>query len=106
MNIFQIIHQSIGYARGIYLVSAVYSLAAAFLCCFYPAMAPVCIILKLMCVPIILCLFKSFQGKHTIYFYLNLGISRNEYYAIPVVVELILFALLLTISISIGYVLK
>ena len=106
MNFFQKIRLSSGYAKGIYLISAIYSLAVAGLCCFYPMMAPVYILLKLMCNPILLYLFRSFQGKHTIYFYLNLGISRMEYYLIPVAVELILFALLLTISIRIGYVIR
>ncbi len=63
MNIFQKIHLSTGYASGIYLVSAVYSLDASFLCCFYPAMAPVCIILKLMCVPIISVSSSLFRGS-------------------------------------------
>jgi len=69
-------------------------------------MVPLCVILKLMGIPVILYMFKSLQGKHSIYFYLNLGISRIEYYAIPVVVEFVFFVLLLIISISIGHAIR
>lgn len=104
MTIFQKIRLSARYGRGIYLASAIYSLAAAVLCFFKPMSGPTCIIFKLSAIPIILYLFKSLQDKHAIYFYLNLGISRIEYYAIPFVVDFVCFLILLTISISMGYV--
>lgn len=100
MNIVQKIKLSVHYGRGIYLVSAIYSLAAAGLCCFYPMLTPTCILLKLIAILVIWYLFNSLQGKHTIYFYLNLGISRIEYYAIPFAVEFICFMVLLTFTIS------
>lgn len=37
------------------------------------------------------------------YFYLNLGISRKEYYFIPFVVEFICFVILMFITGKIGY---
>ena len=39
-------------------------------------------------------------GKAIIYFYLNLGISRKEYYYIPFVVEFVGFLIFITL---IGY---
>lgn len=39
----------------------------------------------------------------TLYFYLNLGISRVEYYAIPLTVESIFFVICMIVSGSIGY---
>lgn len=106
MTIFQKIRLSAQYARGIYIISAIYSLAAAVLCFFKPMSAPTCIIMKLLVIPIIWYLFKSLQDRHAIYFYLNLGVSRTEYYATPFVVEFICFLLLLTLSISMGYVIR
>lgn len=88
------------------MVSAIYSLAASVLCFFKPTSGPTCIILKLLAIPIIWYLFKSLQDRHAIYFYLNLGVSRTEYYATPFVVEFICFLVLLTFSISIGYVIR
>jgi hypothetical protein len=102
MTLLQKINLSTKYAKGVYITLAIYSLAAAVLCFVYPTTAPICIILKLLSIPVVLYLFKSFQNKHTIYFYINLGISRIEYYIIPIVVEFMFFAVLLSISISIG----
>lgn len=106
MNILRKIKLSAQYGKGIYLASAIYSLAAAVLCFFKPLSGPTCIIMKLLDIPIIWYLFKSLQDRHAIYFYLNLGISRTEYYATPFVVEFICFLLLLTLSISMGYVIR
>ena len=41
-------------------------------------------------------------GKAIIYFYLNLGISRKEYYFIPFVVEFIGFILFITLIAYLG----
>ena len=38
-----------------------------------------------------------------VYFYLNLGISRKEYWFIPFVVEFVAFIVLMVISSIIGY---
>ena len=40
------------------------------------------------------------------YFYLNLGISRNEYYFIPFVVEFIAFVLMMILIGTIGYAIR
>ena len=42
----------------------------------------------------------TFTKKTEIYFYLNLGISRKEYYYIPFVVEFVGFLIFITL---IGY---
>ncbi len=38
-----------------------------------------------------------------IYYYLNLGISRREYYSIPFIVEFMAYLFMMTISGAIGY---
>ena len=64
------------------------------------------VLLKLLFIPVIWYLFKSFQRGQTIYFYLNLGISRTEYYSIPFVVDFVVFVALLTFSICVGNVIR
>ena len=58
----------------------------------------ICGVLKLLSIPMAWYLFKTFD-KNTIYFYLNLGISRTEYYVIPIVIEYIFFRILFRIVI-------
>jgi len=104
MKILDRIKLSAKYGKAIFIISSLYSLGAAAVCLVYPTLAPSCIILKLLFIPVVLYLYKSFQDKNRIYFYLNLGISRTEYYAIPVAVEFLFFAALLTISIILSHV--
>lgn len=106
MNIFRKIKLSARYAKAVYLVSAAYSFTAAGLCVFDPALTPTFVLLKLLFIPVIWYLFKSFQRGQTIYFYLNLGISRTEYYSIPFVVDFVVFVALLTFSICVGNVIR
>ena len=54
----------------------------------------ICGVLKLVSIPIVWYLYKTFDNKNTIYFFLNLGISRTEYYVIPIVIEYIFFRIL------------
>ena len=106
MNIFRKIKLSARYAKAVYLVSAAYSFTAAGLCVFDPTLTPTFVLLKLLFIPVIWYLFKSFQRGQTIYFYLNLGISRTEYYSIPFVVDFVVFVALLTFSICVGNVIR
>lgn len=106
MNIFRKIKLSAWYAKAVYLVSAAYSFTAAGLCVFDPTLTPTFVLLKLLFIPVIWYLFKSFQRGQTIYFYLNLGISRTEYYSIPFVVDFVVFVALLTFSICVGNVIR
>ncbi|MDO5442239.1 MAG: hypothetical protein Q4G10_01070 [Bacteroidia bacterium] len=79
------------------------TLAASGIVLFYPFILPACIILKILSIPVLLYLFMSLSKGLKIYFYLNLGISRIEYYTIPIAVEFIFFVICMIISGSIGY---
>ncbi len=103
MNIFSKIRLSGHYGKAIYVISAVLTVAMSTLVLFEPLNIPICIVLKLLSIPVILYLYTTLSKKTEIYFYLNLGISRNEYYLIPFVVELVVFILLMTITGKIGY---
>lgn len=103
MTLMQKIKLSDSYGRGIYIVSLIMTLAASALVVYEPEMVPDCIILKILSIPALIYLFEVFRKGLTIYFYLNLGISRIEYYAIPVVVEFAVFVICMIISSSIGY---
>lgn len=63
---------------------------------------PVGIIIKLISIPLIFILNNSLTRQQNMYFYLNLGSSRNEYYAIPYAVDLAAFIILMIISSAIG----
>lgn len=94
------------YGRTIYVISAVLTLAMSLLVLFSPLSIPICIILKLLSIPVILYLYTNLTKKTEIYFYLNLGISRNEYYILPFVVEFLAFVLLMIITGKIGYAIR
>lgn len=100
MTIFEKIRLSKRYGKVIYAISAALTLAVSSLVFFNPFSIPLCVILKLISIPIIYYLYTTFTRKTEIYFYLNLGISRKEYYMIPFVVEFISFILFV---ILIGY---
>lgn len=57
-----------------------------------------CKIFKILSIPIILYLFRKFDRSCGIYFWLNLGISRTEYYVIPIVIEYVFFWLLIFVA--------
>ncbi len=88
----------------IYLLSGVINLAMAALVAFHPLAIPVCVVIKLMSVPVIYYLNRDMSKGLGIYFYLNLGISRSEYYMIPIAVDLMLFFVLVSIAGVVGYV--
>ena len=102
MTIFGKIGLSKRYGKAIYAISAALTLAIASLVFFNPYAIPMCVLLKLVSVPIILYLYTAFTKNTEIYFYLNLGISRKEYYLIPFVVEFIGFILFITLIAYIG----
>lgn len=103
MNILSKIRLSKRYGKAIYVISAILSMAMSMLVVFQPVAIPTCIMLKLISIPIVFYLYTSLSKKVEIYFYLNLGISRNEYYIIPFVVEFIAFVILMFITGKIGY---
>ena len=102
MTIFGKIGLSKRYGKAIYAISAALTLAIASLVFFNPYAIPMCVLLKLVSVPIILYLYTAFTKNPEIYFYLNLGISRKEYYFIPFVVEFIGFILFITLIAYLG----
>ena len=102
MTIFGKIGLSKRYGKAIYAISAALTLAIASLVFFNPYAIPMCVLLKLVSVPIILYLFTTFTRNTEIYFYLNLGISRKEYYLIPFVVEFMGFILFITLIAYLG----
>ena len=57
-----------------------------------------CKIFKILSIPIIIYLFRKFDRSCAIYFWLNLGISRTEYYVIPIVIEYVFFRLLIFVA--------
>ena len=102
MTILKKIGLSKRYGKAIYAISAALTLAIASLVFFNPYAIPMCVLLKLVSVPIILYLYTALTKNTEIYFYLNLGISRKEYYLIPFVVEFIGFILFITLIAYLG----
>lgn len=97
MNILQKIKLSFRYGAGYFIVAAIPTLGAlwALIANGHDGEgAFICGVLKLVSIPIAWYLYKTFDGKNTIYFFLNLGISRTEYYVIPIVMEYIFFRIL------------
>ena len=100
MTILKKIGLSKRYGKAIYSISAALTIAISSLVFFNPYAIPMGILLKLVSIPIILYLYANLTQKTEIYFYLNLGISRKEYYFIPFVVEFVGFLIYITL---IGY---
>lgn len=91
------------YGKSIYVISAILTVAMSALVIFKPTAIPTCIMFKLISIPIVSYLYTTLSKKVEMYFYLNLGISRNEYHCIPFVVEFIGFVLLMIITGNIGH---
>jgi len=100
MTILKKIGLSKRYGKAIYAISAALTIAISSLVFFNPYAIPMGILLKLVSIPIILYLYANLTKKTEIFFYLNLGISRKEYYLIPFVVEFVGFLIFITL---IGY---
>ena len=98
MTILKKIGLSKRYGKAIYAISAALTVAISSLVFLNPYAIPMGILLKLVSIPIILYLYANLTRKTEIYFYLNLGISRKEYYFIPFVVEFIGFILFITLT--------
>lgn len=91
------------FGRVIYIISGLLNLSASASVVFAPELMPEFIILKALSIPVVLYLFKTLREDTSIYYYINMGISRKEYYEIPVVIDSIIFILLMIITCSIGY---
>lgn len=102
MTLLSKIRLSAKFGGSIYLVSAIITLTAAGMVIANIELLPVGILIKLISIPLLLILNNSLSKQQDMYFYLNLGISRKEYYVIPYAVELAAFVILMIISSAIG----
>ena len=103
MTLLSKIRLSAKFGGSVYLVSAIFTLVAiGVVIIFSPADLTFGIIIKLISIPLIFILNNSLARQQDMYFYLNLGISRNEYYIIPYAVDLAAFIILMIISCAIA----
>ena len=100
MTILKKIGLSKRYGKAIYAISAVLTLAILSLVFFNAYSVLMAILLNIVSIPLFLYLSPTFTKMPEIYFYINLGISRKEYYYIPFVVEFVGFLIFITL---IGY---
>lgn len=106
MNLLQKIGLSGRWGKVFYIISAIVTVCYAATAVAVPILVATLLLLKILSIPIILYLYISTQNKVTIYFYINLGVSRMEYYLIPAVVEFAAFLILIILSGSIGYAIR
>ena len=105
MNLFRKITLSFRYGSGYLIVAGIASLCFAFIVGAHSGDTEglseglfLCKILKLLTIPIILYVFRKFDRSGALYFWLNLGISRTEYYVIPIVIEYLFFRILIYLA--------
>ena len=91
------------FGKTTYIISATLTVAMSLLVVSEPTAVDICILFKLFSIPVIWYLSSNLTRGLGIYFYLNLGLSRKEYWLIPFVVEFVAFVLLMVISSLIGY---
>lgn len=103
MTLFSKIRLSGRYGRVTYVISAIITIAMSALVVSEPVAIPVCVAFKLLSMPVIYYLNSSLTKGLGVYFYLNLGISRREYWLVPIAVEFVAFVLLMVITGVIGY---
>ncbi len=106
MNLLSKIKLSGRFGKVVYIISGILSVTMAALVVYRPAGIPFCLIIKMFSIPVIHYLNLTMTKSPGIYFYLNLGVSRKEYFLIPFIVEFISFVLLMTISGVIGYAIR
>lgn len=91
------------FGRASYVISAIVSAAMAVYVVYEPMTMPVCFILKLLSLPCVWYLRVILTRGLGMYFYLNLGISRKEYWLIPIAVEFVAFVALMIVAGIIGH---
>ncbi len=106
MELLSKIRLSWNYGRIVYLISAVLTVSMSALAVYRPVTIAFSFIIKILSIPIIHYLNVEMTKGLGIYYYLNLGISRREYYSIPFIVEFIFYIILITISGLIGYAIR
>ena len=103
MTLLEKIRLSGKFGKTTYVISAILTVAMSLLVVSEPTAVDICILLKLFSIPVIWYLSSNLTKGLGVYFYLNLGISRKEYWLIPFVVEFAAFVVLMIISSIIGY---
>lgn len=103
MTLLKKIRLSRKFGRTTYVISAILTVAMSALVVSEPTAVDICILFKLFSIPVIWYLSSNLTKGLGVYFYLNLGISRKEYWLIPFVVEFAAFVVLMVISSMIGY---
>ena len=103
MTLLKKIRLSRKFGRTTYVISAILTVAMSALVVSEPTAVDICILFKLFSIPVIWYLSSNLTKGLGMYFYLNLGISRKEYWLIPFVVEFAAFVVLMVISSMIGY---
>ena len=105
MNLFRKITLSFRYGSGYLIVAGIASLCFAFIVGAHSGDTEglsgglfLCKIFKLLTIPVILYVFRKFDRSGALYFWLNLGISRTEYYVIPIVIEYLFFRILIYLA--------
>ena len=91
------------FGKPAYVLSALVTLVMAGFTVYDPFLIPECMLVKLASIPVIFYLISVSGQRQKMYFYLNLGISRNEFRIIPYAVDFIAFILLIIISGIIGH---
>ena len=91
---------SMRFGRITYVVSSVLSLVMTVFAVLSPQVIPLCIIIKLLSIPVIQYLVTNLSEGLVMYFYINLGISKC---LIPAAVDFGIFVLLMTASGIAGY---
>lgn len=94
------------FGKTTYVISAILTVAMSLLVVWKPWTVSSCILLKVFSIPVIWYLSATLTRSLRVYFYLNLGISRREYWLIPFAVEFVVFVLMMVISSFIGYAIK
>lgn len=103
MTLLDKIRLSRKFGKTTYVISAVLTVAMSALVVSEPTAMDICLLFKLFSIPVIWYLSSNLTKGLGVYFYLNLGISRREYWLIPFVVEFVAFVLLMVISSIIGH---
>ena len=105
MNVFRKVTLSFRYGSGYLIVAGIASLCFAYIVGVNSGDPEglseglfLCKIFKLLTIPVILYVFRKFDRSGALYFWLNLGISRTEYYVIPIVIEYIIFRILIFLA--------
>ena len=104
MRLTQKIRLSGRYGRIYYVVAGIIDVACAVFILLDPLTTPMVFLVKVMSIPVLAYLFFALASNEKMFFYLNLGFSRNEYRYIPIVIDALAFVLLVILSIILSHV--